>query len=789
MDNRTRNAMPALNTGAKHRPHSILFVWLSMILLATGVASTTLTVLLVFYRTTDVIATADARLLIAAEMSREIIGPDYHERIDDRSSIAREEFDRIVQRNDDLCRRLGLQYLWSVLEVDGRLVFTTAAHSDIEDPSSPCASFFDTHNNPEAFAPALRHGRKPTFSSFRNEWGEGRMVLVPRKDSRGRTYIFGASLQLAEYNALVRHALLTALAIGLLVMGLAFLLAMLLARYLTLPIARLTEAANLMASGNLDAPLPSGGTVELQSLSHSFGRMRQELQGQMGALHAEKEHLAVTLRSIGDGVITTDTNGDIVMLNKSAEELTGWNHGEAVGRPLSNVFKIINEITRQTCENTVDKVLETGSIVELANHTCLIAKDGREIVIADSAAPIKDLEGATIGVVLVFRDMTEKQKMHDAMQMASKLESLGVLAGGIAHDFNNLLGGIYGYIDIANEETREQNVSGFLAKALGTIDRARGLTRQLLTFAKGGAPIRRIDKLFPFMQETAVFALSGSSVSCRFDLPKNLWNCNYDRNQIGQVIDNIIINAQQAMPEGGIIEISATNVSFGEKEHPTLSSGHYVKVSIKDHGVGIKKELLSRIFDPFYTTKLQGHGLGLATCYSIVNQHGGCIEVASQPGEGSVFDVYLPASDDSLPAATGEASAEKHRGTGTFVVMDDEKVICETIGAMLASLGYSVVSKQNGKEAVEFFAREIKAERKIAGMIFDLTIPGGMGGKEAIGEIRKWCSKTPVFVASGYAEDPVMSHPTEYGFTASLSKPFKKTELVTMLNRYLKTEE
>ncbi len=509
-------------------------------------------------------------------------------------------------------------------------------------------------------------------------------------------------------------------------------------------------------------------------------RKRAEL-----ALSAEKERLAVTLSSIGDGVIATDTNGNITMLNKAAEALTGWNSDEATGRPLPEVFNIINERTRQQCENPVEKVLITDDSVELANHTCLIAKDGREIVIADCSAPIRDNESRIIGVVLVFLDMTEKQKLDDVMQKSQKLESLGILAGGIAHDFNNILCGIFGYIEMAIAKTTEEEVSTCLAKSLRNIDRARALTQQLLTFAKGGAPIKKVENLFPFVQETTQFALSGSSVSSRFRIQENLWLCDFDKNQICQVIDNLTINAQQAMPNGGTIEVSARNISLSAKEHISLAAGNYVKLSIKDQGIGIPKEFLPRIFDPYYTTKAKGHGLGLSTCYSIVNRHGGCIDVASEPGKGSTFHVYLPASIESISTIAGK-SAGKHTGSGTFLVMDDEEAIRNIIKIILESFGYTVVLKENGKDAIDFFVTEIKANRKLAGMIFDLTIPGGMGGKEAIGEIRKICSNTPAFVASGYSNDPIMANPEEYGFNASICKPFMKAELSEMLEKHLK---
>lgn len=499
---------------------------------------------------------------------------------------------------------------------------------------------------------------------------------------------------------------------------------------------------------------------------------------------AEKERLAVTLRSIGDGVITTDTQGNIDIMNKIAEELCGWSQNEAHGKPLISVFNIINENTRQTHENPVEKVLATGEIIELANHTVIISKDGSERIIADSAAPIKDKNNKIIGVVLVFRDITEKQKLLETSQRNQKLESLGILAGGIAHDFNNLMGGIFGYIDLARSASKDKNVSNYLSTVMGTLDRARSLTQQLLTFAKGGAPVQKTTLLFPIIQETAQFALSGSNISCRYDIAKNLWPCIIDKNQICQVIDNIIINAQQAMPAGGTVEMSARNISLGDKEHQMLQKGNYVRISIKDQGIGISKKMLSRIFDPFFTTKPKGHGLGLATCYSIINRHGGAIDVESVLDEGSTFHLYLPASPE--PAILDAVTGVKHNGSGRILIMDDEEIIRMYAEKSLTTLGYSVVCTKDGKETLNFFIEETNSGRSFAAIILDITIPGGMGGKETIVEIRKLNTEIPVFVVSGYSEDPAMADPANYGFTDSLCKPFTMAELSEMLNKNMK---
>jgi PAS domain S-box-containing protein len=508
-------------------------------------------------------------------------------------------------------------------------------------------------------------------------------------------------------------------------------------------------------------------------------RMQSEAE-----LHSEKERLAVTLRSIGDGVITTDTNCNVVMLNEAAEKLTGWSAEEAIGQPLSKVLNIVDESTDKRCDNFIANVLKTENIVEQEQHTCLISKNGKRIIIANSAAPIRDSNSVIIGVVLVFRDMTEKNKLYESMQKTQKLESLGLLAGGIAHDFNNLLGSIFGYIEMAQADNKNDSVSELLTESLNSIDRAKALTHQLLTFAKGGIPIKTTDTLFPFIQETVQFALSGSSVSSSLDIDENLWLCKFDRNQIAQVIDNLAINAQQAMPDGGIIELSAHNISFTENENPELTAGKYVKISLKDHGTGIPEKILTKIFDPYYTTKSKGQGLGLASCYSIAKKHDGCIDVQSEPGQGSTFNLYLPASSEKKAILKAKTN-KKHKGSGLFLVMDDEVSIQDITKRMLESFGYTVEITQNGQEAIDFFKTAKQENKNLAGMIFDLTISGGMGGKEAITEIRKICKDTPAFVASGYSSDPIMAEPEKFGFNASISKPFMRHELATMLEETL----
>ncbi len=324
-------------------------------------------------------------------------------------------------------------------------------------------------------------------------------------------------------------------------------------------------------------------------------------------------------------------------MSRSAEELTGWPLSEAQGHPLTEVLPLIHEWTREPVENPVTRVLREGQTVELANHTVLAARHGKELVIADSAAPIRDREGVVRGVVLVFRDMTEKNRLNEALQRAQNLESIGLLAAGIAHDFNNLLAGLFGQVQLAVEKLKDDRSDDArlnLERALGVFDRAKDLTTQLLTFSKGGQPVRTSFDLGTLVRKTALFALSGSNIEVSFQIPPEPLLCVGDENQLAQALDNIIINARQAMKDGGSLRITA--------ESRIGAAGRETVVAVQDNGPGISPEVLDRIFDPFFSTKATGHGLGLATVQSIVQHHEGRVEVQSSPGKGSTFCLILP---------------------------------------------------------------------------------------------------------------------------------------------------
>ena len=517
----------------------------------------------------------------------------------------------------------------------------------------------------------------------------------------------------------------------------------------------------------------------------SFGRDITERKQAEEALSSEKERLTVTLHSIGDGVISTNIEGRIVLMNKVAENLTGWTQEETIGKPICEVFHIINKETRKPCEDPVKRVIEQGGTYRLTNDTILISRDGRERIIADSGAPIRDKESKVIGVVLVFRDITEKQKMEEELQKMEKLESLGVLAGGIAHDFNNILTGILGNVTLAKLDTDPgDEIFQILAEAEKATTQAKNLTHQLLTFSRGGAPLKKTVYIGKIIKDSANFALSGSNVTCVFSIPEDLLPVKVDEGQISQVINNLIINADQAMPEGGAIKVELNNITVGGREALPIREGKYVKIIIEDHGVGIPGEHLQKIFDPYFTTKQKGSGLGLATAFSIVKQHDGYITVESKQGTGTTFSIYLSASVEGIKKEK-ETKEAFIPGRGRVLLVDDEKVVRDATGRMLKKLGYDVEFAREGNSALELYKEAKKVGNPFDAVIMDLTIPGGMGGEEAIQKLLKIDPKVRAIVSSGYSTDPIMANYKDYGFEGVIVKPYKAEELSEILHRVI----
>ncbi len=487
-------------------------------------------------------------------------------------------------------------------------------------------------------------------------------------------------------------------------------------------------------------------------------------------LKRSEQEKGIILDNMQENVVLMDVEMRIIWLNKKAAGMIGSSPIKAAGNLCYDVW----HHRRTNCDQCPAKrALKTGQFYEE-----IITSASGEIWLF-KAYPVLKENGCVDGVVEVSIDITERTRIEEEYMNASKLEALGILAGGIAHDFNNILTIISGNISLArmlvNIDSKAYLKLNEVEKAL---NQAKELTKQLQTFARGGTPVREVASLKDLIKELVSFSVSGSNVDCIFSLPEDLWFSEIDVGQISQVFNNLIINAIQAMPEGGTIRVKGKNINVKEMVKdglPLLKEGRYLKISVQDDGIGIPKENIKKIFHPFYSTKKEGNGLGLNTCYSIIRRHNGYIEVDSKFGFGTTFNIYLPAS---LGEGISNNQEEKqlHLGKGKILVMDDEKDIRETTGEMLSFLGYEVDFAKDGVEAIEEYIKAKELEEPFDVIVMDLTIRGGMGGKKAVEILKKIDPQIKAVISSGYSQE-ALSNLGDKGIIKFVNKPYKIEEL------------
>ena len=422
----------------------------------------------------------------------------------------------------------------------------------------------------------------------------------------------------------------------------------------------------------------------------------------------------------------------------------------------------------------MENVLKYGEAAELIEEK-IVRIDGTSVDVEIVSVPILWRNHSAIQTVI--RDITKRKQAEDALFKSKKLESLGVLAGGIGHDFNNLLAAILLKNKIATSELKQgKDISNRLKEIEQIVYRAKGLAHQLLTFAEGGAPIIKPCSIADIISQTVNFVLSGSKIDCKFDFADDLYSAKVDEEQISQVVQNLIINAQQSMPEGGTIRISANNKYLNENNPFSLKKGDYIEISIKDEGTGIPSKYLLKIFDPYFTTKKNGTGLGLSIVYSIVKKHKGHISVESEIGKGTKFIILLPAERTKVEIEPDKI-VEKQRGEGKILVMDDEIDILESLSELLRSYGYEVDTACDGTEAIEKYTSALKKGEPFDLVILDLTVQGGMGGKDTMAKLREIDPNVKAIVSSGYSNDLIMANYEKYGFRGVIAKPYKIEDL------------
>ena len=481
------------------------------------------------------------------------------------------------------------------------------------------------------------------------------------------------------------------------------------------------------------------------------------------------------------GVGIANTDGTMTYANEAFDLMHGYAPDEIVGQHFSILY---TEEQLEAVEKLRKRCLKTGSFV--GEEAWRKRKDGTTFPSSMSMLLVRDDKGEPLYISAVVIDITERRQLEEEQQRSARLESIGTLAGGIAHDFNNILTGILGNISLAKRHVEPKSkADDRLMEAEKASLRARDLTQQLLTFSRGGTPVKKIVSIAELIPDSAGFALRGSNVSGQFSLPDGLWQVEADEGQMHQVITNLVLNACEAMPEGGVLNISAENMVIKKKDVLPLPKGNYVAIAIEDHGVGISEGHLDRIFEPFFTTKQKGSGLGLATTYSIIRKHDGYITVESTPTIGTTFRIYLPASAKPAPEKEEAVAETPLRGRGKILVMDDEEMIREMLNQMLPPAGYEVELTKDGVEAIERYRQAKESGHPFDAVIIDLTVPGGMGGREAIKKLLEIDAGVKAIVSSGYATDPVMANYKEYGFTDIVTKPYSVGDVEKVLRNII----
>lgn len=519
-------------------------------------------------------------------------------------------------------------------------------------------------------------------------------------------------------------------------------------------------------------------------LRREVSKQTTKLRDAYQSIRTNDERFRLIRDNTSDLINITDANGNFRYISPSYERILGYREQDLIGR---NIREFFPEDDRPAYDvffsQSHFEQMSYRDNIELDYH--FLDSDSCYHDLSCTINYVTDNKGQQL-IISVCKDITEKNRIQQELLKARKLESVSTLAGGIAHDFNNLLTAIMGNISLCKFISEENSdLSRHLSEAEAATMRARDLTKQLLTFSRGGAPIKAVTDISRLLQETANFSLSGTSVEAKISIDSELWAAEVDQGQLSQVFNNLLINAAQAMPNGGLVVISAHNLLIDKEDLRPLKPGGYLEIIFRDNGPGIDKLLLKKIFDPYFTTKESGNGLGLASAYSIINKHGGVIEADSKPGNGAIFRILLPATDQTPETLLEEKVVINPGENNLILIMDDEVTVRHTLSEMLEQLGFRSLTVSDGEAFLNAYAElaEVKEPPRLS--IMDLTIPGGMGGEEAIKHLLQKYPDAKVVVSSGYSGGPVISKFRKHGFVGYLLKPYSMKELTNTLKKLL----
>jgi PAS domain S-box-containing protein len=508
---------------------------------------------------------------------------------------------------------------------------------------------------------------------------------------------------------------------------------------------------------------------------------RREFERQ---LRSNMAQYAALIDNLSSGVLAESTDRIILYANDAFCSIFGVpSPADLIGRSFSEASEALGGLFADPAAflSATSGCVEGGAPLQ---HQEFTLRNG--MILERDYVPIS-IQAENYGHLWLYRDVTDRRREESSALRAQKLESLGMLAGGIAHDFNNLLTGILGNISLARMAGDDPaEVARRLEDAEKAAFRARALTHQLLTFSRGGEPVKRLVDIRGVIRDTSEFVLSGGRCRCDYRIHRDLWRVEADEGLLAQVVTNLVMNASQAMPEGGRLTVAASNLDLASGT-PPVPAGRYVHITVADEGPGIASENIERIFDPYFSTRPEGLGLGLAACYSIVSRHGGHILAESEPGDGAVFHIYLPAAASQAENEDEDGATAELAGCGRVLVVDDDEMILSVSSGILSTLGYRSETATSCSEAVEKFAAATKAGSPFCAVILDLTMPDGPCGVETLGLLREIDPGVPAIVSSGYSNNAVLGNPGKFGFDGVVSKPYRVEDLGKVLDRVLRS--
>jgi PAS domain S-box-containing protein len=746
--------------------------------------------------------------------------------------VANDKLTRIIDQSQNAMYTEKLNVLWSVLgQADERLRRTGWIEAYAEDFQNSAVksirdSYYGQQNQPvypfilDTDGRVVLHPVLPAGdASLMSHADIKRMTQAGRGDFIARCtgqktwcvyrrfdawdwvlgYTVPLDMKYADARSFRTELLWVMTAVSLLVL---LLLSLILARF-TKPIVTLTHLSSQIADGHLNQPIDLRGKDEVATLARSFNHMRDSIKQQIADLNHEieerkqaerrlqrnEENLRITLHSIGDGVIATDTGGRIIRMNPVAEKLSGWAFSEACGQPLHDVLKLVDAVTREPIENPLENVFCSWKMEELPEKALLIARDGSEYQIANSGAPIRSDTGDMLGLVLVIRDVTREHALQESLKQSQKMDAIGQLAGGVAHDFNNMLSGILGSAELLEDFLPDDpTVRQFHSIILESATRAASLTQKLLSFSRKRPAASTVIDVHSVLQDAVT--LMKSSLDRRIQLITEL-NAKYclvagDPVQLQNAFLNLGINAAHALPKGGTIRIRTANVHIDKATRDggplEVQPGPHLEIDVCDTGSGIAPQDLPRIFEPFFTTRQQGKGtgLGLASVFGTVQQHRGLITASNQPTGGARFRILLPLTNEPLNPSS-PAAAPHVEGSGTVLVVDDEKSLRMTARAILQELGYTVLLAENGRQALDLFSADPSA---IDLVLLDMVMPQ-MNGRDCFDAMQKIDPDVRVILASGFAQEKDIEQMTAAGLRGFLAKPYRMADLSRMIHAAL----